>query len=267
VIGKSEDGIWWVVRLNPENVGAGYGWIEAAYTQATNVENIQTIENPDTYQTEPPPPPPDTSGPIATSVDYINIRSGPGTNYPVVVVAPPGSTGVVTGKSSDGLWWQVKISTTYSADGFGWVSADWVYTQNTSNVPVVSAPPAPPPLETTPPPPPATTGCLLVSQTPADGTTYNVGIPFNTTWVLKNAGNTNWDPANVDFVYVGAANNIPLHTGSDIYDLSTAVSPGATYNFTVQMIAPFNMGTYGEMWQISQDNQIVCQFYVYITVP
>ena len=25
VIGKSEDGQWWVVRINPEKVGAGYG--------------------------------------------------------------------------------------------------------------------------------------------------------------------------------------------------------------------------------------------------
>ena len=32
VIGKSEDGKWWVVRLNPDTVGDGYGWVEAQYT-------------------------------------------------------------------------------------------------------------------------------------------------------------------------------------------------------------------------------------------
>ena len=129
--------------LNPENVGAGYGWVDGQYTTASNVENIQMIKNPVTYQTAPPPPPP-AGVPVATAVDYVNVRSGPGTSYPVLVVAPPGAAGEVTGKSADGAWWQVKISTQYSADGFGWVSADWVYTQDTDSVPVVAAP-APPP--------------------------------------------------------------------------------------------------------------------------
>jgi hypothetical protein len=33
------------------------------------------------------------------------------------------------------------------------------------------------------------------------------------------------------------------------------------------MIAPFNAGNYGEMWQVQQGSQVLCQFYVYITVP
>ena len=57
MIGKSEDGLWWVVRLNPENVGAGYGWVMAQYTQASNVESIQTIATPALPQTVTPPPP------------------------------------------------------------------------------------------------------------------------------------------------------------------------------------------------------------------
>ena len=32
VIGKSEDGLWWAIRLNPEKVGIGYGWVMAQYT-------------------------------------------------------------------------------------------------------------------------------------------------------------------------------------------------------------------------------------------
>ena len=38
VIGKSQDGAWWTIRLNPATVGAGYGWVSAAYVQASNVE-------------------------------------------------------------------------------------------------------------------------------------------------------------------------------------------------------------------------------------
>jgi len=45
------------------------------------------------------------------------------------------------------------------------------------------------------------------------------------------------------------------------------MEPGHTYSFTVPMIAPFNAGTYGEVWEIAQGNQQICQFYAYIGVP
>jgi hypothetical protein len=32
------------------------------------------------------------------------------------------------------------------------------------------------------------------------------------------------------------------------------------------MIAPFDPGVYGEMWQVILGNQTVCQFYVFIEV-
>ena len=55
VLGVSEDGQWWVVRLDPAVVGNGYGWVMAQYTTAQNVEGIQTIESPQAATTEPPP--------------------------------------------------------------------------------------------------------------------------------------------------------------------------------------------------------------------
>ena len=85
------------------------------------------------------------------AIDYVNVRSGPGTSYIIYGVAPPGAAAEVSGKSADGAWWQVKISTQYTADGLGWVSADWVTTQGAESVPVVEAP-VPPQLS--PPPRP-----------------------------------------------------------------------------------------------------------------
>jgi len=267
VIGKSEDGLWWVVRLNPENVGAGYGWVMAQYTQASNVEGVQTIQNPDTYTVVPPAPPP-SGVPAAMAVEYVNVRTGPGTTYPVLGVASPGASAEVSGKSADGAWWQVVIPAQYSSSGYGWVSADYVVTQNTDSVPVVDAPPPPPTVETTPPPAPASgTGCVLVSQSPADGTVYPAGSGFSATWVLQNTGSTKWDQSEVDVRYVGAAANIPLHQGSDVYDLAATVQPGDTYNFSVSMIAPYDAGTYGEMWEVGMGSQVFCQFYMYINVP
>jgi len=266
VIGRSEDGLWWVVRLNPTNVGAGYGWVMAEYTQASNVADVQTIQNPETFTSVPPAPPP-SGAPSATAVEFVNVRTGPGTTYPVLGVASPGASAEVSGKSADGAWWQVLIPTQYSSSGSGWVSADFVITQGTDNsVPVVDAPAPPPPVETTPPPA-SGTGCTLVSQSPADGTVLAAGTGFSTTWVLQNTGAEKWDQGEVDVRYVGAAANIPMHQGSDIYDLAASVQPGDTYNFSVSMIAPFEPGVYGELWEVAQGSQMFCQFYVYISVP
>jgi uncharacterized protein YraI len=265
VIGVSEDGQWWVVRLNPENVGAGYGWVSVQFTQASNVADVPTVQNPDTH-TSVPPSTPSAGDPSATAIEYVNVRTGPGTNYPVLGVAAPGASAAVSGKSADGAWWQVNVSTQYVESGFGWVSADYVTTQNTEDVPVVEAPPAPPEIGSTPPPS-SGSSCLLAFQNPADGTSFDAGSSFSTTWALQNTGTTEWAQDSVDVRFVGAAGNIPLHQGADVYDLSATVQPGATYNFTVSMIAPGDAGTYGEVWEIAQGSTQICQFYVYIEVP
>ena len=57
VIGKSEDSLWWAIRLNPEKVGIGYGWVMAQYTSAKNVETVQTIASPQASSSSPPPTP------------------------------------------------------------------------------------------------------------------------------------------------------------------------------------------------------------------
>ena len=94
-----------------------------------------------------------------------------------------------------------------------------------------------------------------------------IGTPFTATWVLQNTGTTKWDENEYDVVFVGAYNNVYMHTGPDGYDLAVTVQPGATYNFSVPMLAPFGPGQFGEMWQISHGSQAICQFYVYIQVP
>lgn len=265
VLGVSEDEQWWVVRIDPTLVGAGYGWVMAQYTFAENVEGIQTIKTPESGAIYVPPPPPE-GVPSATATDAVNIRSGSGTNYPVLVVAPAGSSGEVTGQSADGGWWQVVVSTQYSSTGFGWVSASYVYVQNTDSVPVVEAPPAPPVVEPTPPPPSETVSCALVSQIPADFTSFSRGVPFDTTWTVQNTGTERWDMNEYDVIFAGAVDNIWLHTGPDRFDLATSVEPGATYNLTIPMLAPFGPGTFGELWQIVLGSQPICEFYVYIEV-
>ncbi|NJD59707.1 MAG: hypothetical protein FIA98_09950 [Anaerolineae bacterium] len=111
-----------------------------------------------------------------------------------------------------------------------------------------------------------TTGCTLVSQTPPDATVEAAGTQFTTVWVLKNTSATTWSQADYDISYVGAVSNMPLHEGSDRYDLTTNVEPSWTYYFYMPMLAPFDPGVYGELWQIAAGSQVVCQFWIYINV-
>lgn len=82
------------------------------------------------------PPPPPTDGPYVVSNANINVRSGPGTEYPAYGVAPPGASAQLLGASQDGDWWQIKVPTSVSPDGTAWVSTDYVTAYNTDQLPV-----------------------------------------------------------------------------------------------------------------------------------
>jgi len=261
VVGKSEDGQWWVVRIDPKVVGAGYGWVAAAYTQAANTESVTVIATPElppAVVTEPLP----AGVPSATAIDYVNLRTGPGTNYLILGVAAPGATAEVSGKSADGLWWQVKVPVAYTSAGVAWVSADWVTTANTDSVPVAEAPAAPPTdVSTTPPP---ATQCVLVSQDPADNSTFPLSTGFGMTWVLQNTSGTAWEADKVDLVFLGAIDGQRLHQNGDVYDITTTVQPGESYTVSGGLITPAEPGQYGEAWALQQEGTALCTFWVLV---
>ena len=137
VIGVSPDGGWWNIAVNPQVIPPGNAWVSGQYVTAQNAENAPVAEPP----ALPPPaevPPAGANDPKVTTTDVVNVRSGPGTEYPIYGLAPLGTTGSVVGKSSDGGWWAVDLPTTISPDGIGWVSADWVIAENVENVPVIN---------------------------------------------------------------------------------------------------------------------------------
>lgn len=152
ILGQSEDSQYWVVRVDPANIGAGYAWVEKAYVQASNVDNIPTIQTPPPGTPVDINPPPE-GVPTGIAIDYLNVRTGPGVNYPVLGVVAPGASGELSGKSQDGNWYAVKVSPDFYAAGQAWVAAAWVRTQNADGLPVLPAPPAPPGVEVPSPPP------------------------------------------------------------------------------------------------------------------
>jgi heat shock protein HslJ len=100
-------------------------------------------------------PAPESKTPTGTvtGASVLNIRSGPGTNFPVIGAARQGDTGTIVGRSQDGRWWVVDAPSL--PGGVGWVSADFVAATNADDVPVIPSPPPPPPTPTRVPPPTA----------------------------------------------------------------------------------------------------------------
>ena len=71
----------------------------------------------------------------------VNVRVGPGTQYPIVGIAPLDTEGEIIGKSADGQWWAAQVPSAPNEQG--WVAAAYVEATDAENVPVLPAPPLP----------------------------------------------------------------------------------------------------------------------------
>ncbi|MBC8448032.1 MAG: PD40 domain-containing protein [Chloroflexi bacterium] len=116
-------------------------------------------------------PPTDTPEPTATPEPAapqavigdsgLNVRGGPGTNYPVIATAPPGGSFAIVVKNGDASWWQ--ICCVGPDDKEGWVFASLVTVEGaTSGIEVAKEIPEPP-AAPAPPPAGAPRGVLVYS--------------------------------------------------------------------------------------------------------
>jgi heat shock protein HslJ len=133
-------------------------------------------------------PAPSTPTGRVTAPSGVNVRSGPGTNYPVIGVAPFGAEGEIVGRTADSQWWAVSVPA--APGGIGWVSDDYVAVTGVEDVPVIAVPPpvyvppAPGPAPTPAPPPTATPIAQLAFW--ADQTTINQGECTTLHWSVEN---------------------------------------------------------------------------------
>ncbi|MYH63575.1 MAG: SH3 domain-containing protein [Caldilineaceae bacterium SB0675_bin_29] len=117
----------------------------------------------------PSPTPPPTPTPTATSASptvsinrIMNVRAGPGTNYPILGQASPGDQYPISGKNPAGGWWQIIYRGQYA-----WVYSPLVtatYPELVQVAPVFRTPPPTPvptatPIPPTPVPQPVTDPC------------------------------------------------------------------------------------------------------------
>lgn len=77
------------------------------------------------------------SQPFAVSLDIVNVRQGPGTDYPIAYTMSYLEEAPIVGRSGDAPWWQLQLD-----DGLlGWVIDSLIIVDGFSgNIPVVPAP-------------------------------------------------------------------------------------------------------------------------------
>ncbi len=126
---------------------------------------------------------------LQVTAPNLNIRAGPGTNYPIIGAMKTGDSALIVGRNGDSSWWIVRKDQTQ-----GWVINSQAFSQvvgDTSNVPLAVIPPSPVPttVPATPVPPTgaptSTTGPVadlvfgnvaLNPGTPTANQTFNVSI-------------------------------------------------------------------------------------------
>ncbi len=107
---------------------------------------------------EPTPVPEPTEEPPAsntsitvTIINNMNVRGGPGTNYPVIGSGPAGASSTLVGRNADSSWLQVQYPP--SSDNTGWVYAKLVQVSaDVGTVDVVQVAPPPQPVAAAPAP-------------------------------------------------------------------------------------------------------------------
>ena len=179
-----------------------------------------------------PEPAPQTPTGTVTGTGVLNIRSGPGTNFPVIGAARLGDSGTIVGKSEDGRWWVVEAPTL--PGGVGWVSANFVTATNADEVPVVPAPP---------PPAPAPTATPLPTLIPSTATpvqpTPQAQIDFSADRTQINRGECatlRWDVSNIQAIWVyplGANHTAYPRAGQGTWRVCPTVT--TTYEMRVQL--------------------------------
>jgi hypothetical protein len=161
---------------------------------------------------------PDTSVCRAASADgsNINVRSGPGTNYPTI--GQMSGTAELDVIGVNGQWYVVNYSGVQ-----GWL-AGWVTTLkgNCTGLGYVAAPPPPPPT-----PVPAAPGAVIEFW--ADRTNITAGECVNVNWRVENIREVYYQSAGV--VGTGSRSECPAATST--YTLTVILTDGSTQTRTV----------------------------------
>jgi uncharacterized protein YraI len=116
--------------------------VKEAATPTTYIitPTIHPTLTPAPTETPLPPPPKPTIVPMeGMSSTQINVRAEPSTVGTVLGIIPPNTKVEIVGKDPAGNWWQIRYPHAQAVDGKGWVTAQYVTTAGTPEVPVVGS--------------------------------------------------------------------------------------------------------------------------------
>ncbi len=262
--------------------------IEALTTQHANGTDIANIVTPLNFATntpsrepvqptftptltaeviQPPLNTPAPSAPIAVVMgDAINLREGPGTNYPVVGSAQNGERFEILARSGSGanLWYVIRRG----QNGTAWVYGSIVQIEpENAIIPAAATIPPPPPTETAPPPTatitpsPEPTGSFvirsgawaLVTTIVEDTCGGDTGVSSSVPHILIPAA----DGQTVVFTYTLTGTSFVLNRDSGVNVFASAFNtptPEGNANVTVQIVFDANGTTYTGTELISYPN-------------
>ena len=88
---------------------------------------------------------------------------------------------------------------------------------------------------------------FIQDVTVPNNTKLTAGETFTKTWRIKNTGTCEWT-AGFKFTFIGGE-----VMGSDTTKIRRTVSPGATTDFSLKMVAPASPGTFSGYWRMADD--------------
>ena len=94
--------------------------VEGDFIELRNADDAIAVHMVRELEIDFPEPGPAAPTGRVTAPQGVNVRTGPGTNFPVIGVAPFGREGEIIGRSADGAWWVVAVPT--APGGMGSVS-------------------------------------------------------------------------------------------------------------------------------------------------
>ncbi len=141
ILGINPDGTWYAVSVPTTMVGTGVAWVSAQFVTLSNPTGQPLpVVTPPLLPTTVNFPPPATNAPQVVMREPATLRSGPTLEFPVMGVAPNGARAEVVGESEDREWWAIRVPTTLSSDGTGWVFKAYTSASSISGVPVLRTP-------------------------------------------------------------------------------------------------------------------------------
>jgi heat shock protein HslJ/uncharacterized protein YraI len=198
-----------------------------------------------------PTPEPNVPYGRITAPAGVNIRTGPGSNFPIIGTAAFGAEGVIIGRSADGAWWVTPIQG--APNNQGWVAASFVQAVGAENVPVIAAPP--PPVPTATPTPPATPVPTISFW--ADQTTIEQGQCTTLRWDVNNIQAVWVYPQGSDFNQfptTGQGSQQVCPTQTTTYEMRILLTDGSVQTRQVTIVVNQSNPLINSSWTLNSIN-------------